>query len=99
MAPHADSLRARAELGICRMVNSMIVVTHHAAGKVVRLECASMRAFQEHLMLESVACRTDVLHHVHAWGRSAMVPVASRAGWRSQVPADDQCVVVHAGVV
>jgi hypothetical protein len=81
------------------MSDPMIAMTNNATGKARGLKSRLVGAFLVHLILESMAFGTDVLHRVQAWGRRAMISMTGSAGGRAQVAANGKGIVVHARAV
>ena len=99
MAPHADGVRARAQVRIRGMVDAMIAVTHDASGKRSCFKGLFVRTFFVHLSLESVTVRAHILNPVDSRRRRAMISMTRGAGWSTQVASNRQCLVVDARVV
>jgi hypothetical protein len=81
------------------MSNFVIAVTNHASGQTGGLKSHSVIALLKHLVLEGVAFRADIMNAVHSGGSRPVVAMASGAGWRTEVTADSQSVMVHAVTV
>ncbi len=81
------------------MSDGMIAMTNHASWKRSRIEGLFVRTFFVHLVLECVTVRAYILNFVDAWRGRAMVAMTRGTGWRAQIAAHSQRLVVHAGAV
>ena len=81
------------------MADVVVAMTNHASGKAGVLKRDFVRALLKHLILEDVACGTNVLDRTNTRGRRAMVSMAGGAGGRAEIASNNQRVVMHAGAV
>jgi hypothetical protein len=99
MAFHANAFRAGAKFRVRWMLDAMIAVTYDASGQIKRVKCFIVRTLRIHLGLEYMTVRANILDLVDTWRHRTMVSMAGCAGWRAQIAAHRQRIVVHAGVV
>lgn len=99
MALHAHAPGSGTQFCIRGTVYGVIAMANDATRKPRRFKSSFVRTLFVHLRLKDMAVRTHILDRIHSRRNSPMVSMASRAGRRAQVTAQDHGFMVHAGAV
>src|SRR5579885_2100432 len=94
-----ERFRPGANIFIGRVQHAVIAVTGDTARQARILKGFPVRTLFIKLRLKDVAVRANVLHGAYARRRGAMIAVTRGARRSAQIAANDQGVVVDAGVV